>query len=32
LGRFSAEIYPQDTVSLPRPSMYCLCPIQSTEP
>ncbi|MCI9257413.1 MAG: phosphoribosylglycinamide formyltransferase [Acutalibacter sp.] len=32
LGCFSAEIYPQDTVSLPRPSMYCLCPIQSTEP
>lgn len=26
---FALEVYPQATVSLPRPSMYCLYPIQS---
>ena len=28
LGDLGIEIYPQETVSLPRPSMYCLYPIQ----
>lgn len=27
---FSVEVYPQDTVTLLQPSMYCLYPIQST--
>ncbi len=25
---FSVEVYPQETVSLPRPSMYCLYPVK----
>ena len=28
---FSVEVYPQNTVSLERPEMYCLCPIKGTD-
>lgn len=28
---FAAEIYPQDTVKLERPEMYCLWPVEGTD-